>query len=335
MTAAAAARVTPEKASKPFAATKSLPVKTATTIYEGTMVALDSTGYAVPAATDTDHRIQGVATDTVVNAGASGAKHVKVAIGVFMMNNSAAADAIAVTERGSECYIVDDNTVAKTDGTGTRSRAGNIEDVESAGVWVSIHPYGFPNGTATQTGAETLTNKTLTTPTIGDMTNANHDHADAAGGGQIDVTDLIGVAKGDIAYGDGVDSVALLNKGTARQVLRMNAGATAPEWGPMGLISGGASTAFASHDSAITPEGGKFYTIPACDGDACTVTITTTSLVAGDIIAFVADGTNNDQTVQYVDTATAITAAKTASKRHCAMFVFDGTNLYPVGEVSP
>lgn len=166
MTAAAAARVTPERASKPFAATKSIPVKTATTIWQGTMVAIDATGYAVPAATDTDHRIQGVATETVVNAGASGAKYVKVAIGTFMMNNSAAADAIAVTERGSECYIVDDNTVAKTDGTGTRSRAGNIEAVESAGVWVSIHPYGMPNGQATKTGAETLTNKTLTAPVI-------------------------------------------------------------------------------------------------------------------------------------------------------------------------
>lgn len=32
-------------------------------------------------------------------------------------------------------------------------------------------------------GTQTLTNKTLTTPTIGSFTNATHDHADAAGGG--------------------------------------------------------------------------------------------------------------------------------------------------------
>ena len=38
---------------------------------------------------------------------------------------------------------------------------------------------------ASLTGNETLTNKTLTTPTIGSFTNATHDHADAAGGGAI------------------------------------------------------------------------------------------------------------------------------------------------------
>ena len=37
----------------------------------------------------------------------------------------------------------------------------------------------------TLTGSQTLTNKTLTTPTIGSFTNAQHTHADAAGGGQI------------------------------------------------------------------------------------------------------------------------------------------------------
>lgn len=37
----------------------------------------------------------------------------------------------------------------------------------------------------TLTGSQTLTNKTLTTPTIGSFANAQHTHADAAGGGQI------------------------------------------------------------------------------------------------------------------------------------------------------
>ena len=38
------------------------------------------------------------------------------------------------------------------------------------------------------TAAQTLTNKTLTTPTIGNFTNATHDHEDAAGGGQLSLT---------------------------------------------------------------------------------------------------------------------------------------------------
>jgi len=40
------------------------------------------------------------------------------------------------------------------------------------------------------TSSQTLTNKTLTTPTIGDFTNAGHDHSNAAGGGTISYNDL-------------------------------------------------------------------------------------------------------------------------------------------------
>lgn len=41
---------------------------------------------------------------------------------------------------------------------------------------------GFVVGTS---NTQTLTNKTLTTPTIGDFTNANHNHSNAAGGGSL------------------------------------------------------------------------------------------------------------------------------------------------------
>jgi len=49
--------------------------------------------------------------------------------------------------------------------------------------WVLMNPYINRAGVVTLTGTETLTNKTLTTPTIASMVNANHTHADAAGGG--------------------------------------------------------------------------------------------------------------------------------------------------------
>ncbi len=56
--------------------------------------------------------------------------------GVFRFANSAAGDLIATADIGAPCYIVDDQTVAKTNGTNTRSPAGIIYDVDALGVWV-------------------------------------------------------------------------------------------------------------------------------------------------------------------------------------------------------
>lgn len=56
--------------------------------------------------------------------------------GVFRFANSTAADAITSADIGTACYIVDDQTVAKTNGANTRSPAGAVEDVDAEGVWV-------------------------------------------------------------------------------------------------------------------------------------------------------------------------------------------------------
>ena len=49
-----------------------------------------------------------------------------------------ADDAIALTEVGKPCYVVDDQTVAKTNNAGARPVAGTVFDVDAQGVWVEF-----------------------------------------------------------------------------------------------------------------------------------------------------------------------------------------------------
>lgn len=129
---------------------------------------------------------------------------------------------------------------------------------------------------------QTLSNKTLTTPTIGDFTNATHDHEDAAGGGQITPADAFDAAvpitlggtgqttqtegfdalaptttAGDIIYSDGSDNLRLAI-GTALQVLRTNAGATAPEWATISTSGLYDAYAIIAEQQAQNTDGGDF-----------------------------------------------------------------------------
>lgn len=135
MTALTAPRNTIERYGKYLV----FPVAASKKVYEGSMIALSATGYATPGATATTLKTVGVARDTVDNsAGADGALTVAVKRGVFRFDNSASGDAIALTEVGSNCYLVDDQTVAKTNGSNTRSVAGVVRDVDALGVWVEF-----------------------------------------------------------------------------------------------------------------------------------------------------------------------------------------------------
>ena len=135
MAALAAPRATPRRDGVTFAR----PVAAAALIYQGSLVCLLATGYATPGAVSTTLVADGLAKDTVDNSdGAAGDLIVEVERGVFCFENSAAADAITIAEIGDNCYIVDDQTVAKTSGSATRSVAGKIEDVDAQGVWVRI-----------------------------------------------------------------------------------------------------------------------------------------------------------------------------------------------------
>lgn len=109
----------------------------ASLIYAGALVMRNAAGYVTKGATATGCVGVGRAEQRVDNSGGSaGDLSVNVRPGRFRFNNSASADAITIAEIGDVCFIVDDETVAKTDGSGTRSPAGFVADIDDQGVWV-------------------------------------------------------------------------------------------------------------------------------------------------------------------------------------------------------
>jgi len=116
----------------------SMPVAGGVKIYAGALVARDAGGLATPGATGTTLLGIGRAESEADNSsGADGQATVAVRKGVFRFDNDG-ADAVMRAHMGQDCYIVDDQTVASTDGIGTRSVAGKVFDVDSEGVWVKF-----------------------------------------------------------------------------------------------------------------------------------------------------------------------------------------------------
>lgn len=112
-----------------------LPVKANTIIYQGSLVVLDA-GTAAPGRTATGLKGVGRAMTTVDNRGGqAGDKRVTVELGVFRFDNQA-DDLLALADIGADVFAVDDQTVAKTSATNTRSAVGKLHDVDGDGAWV-------------------------------------------------------------------------------------------------------------------------------------------------------------------------------------------------------
>lgn len=102
------------------------PMTADTVIKEGAIVSLVS-GRALEGATATTHTTVGVAWRRCDNSGgAAGAKEVEVDEGDFPFDNSSASDELTAADIGAVVYLVDNNTVAKTNGSSTRSVAGRL-----------------------------------------------------------------------------------------------------------------------------------------------------------------------------------------------------------------
>jgi len=112
------------------------PVAASANIHSGAIVCLDASGNAVPASTSTGLTARGRAEEARDNtSGLAGSLTVPVRAGVFRYGNDGTIDR---THIGKTVYLVDDQTLAATDGTGTRSAAGVCKDVDAVGVWVLI-----------------------------------------------------------------------------------------------------------------------------------------------------------------------------------------------------
>lgn len=132
MAALAAARNTPKRDARvlDFARANSV------TCYAGAIGCLNSSGLATPGAAATTL----LAVGRVVRQYTTDAGVVRVEMerGCFKFGNSASSDEITNAEYGKQVWIVDDQTVAKTNGSSARSVAGICRGVDADGVWVEF-----------------------------------------------------------------------------------------------------------------------------------------------------------------------------------------------------
>lgn len=116
------------------------PVGAGTRVFAGALLMRNAAGFIVRGAVATGCFGVGVAEQPLDNtAGANGAANVRYRHGVtHRFRNSSAGDLIVQADVGLIAWIADDDQVAKTNGTNTRSRAGIIEAVDAQGVWVRM-----------------------------------------------------------------------------------------------------------------------------------------------------------------------------------------------------
>lgn len=240
MTALTAKRATDGRS---LGAIHSVPVAASTTIYGGSIVMVNTSGYAVPASTTNPLLVIGVATETVDNSsGAAAALWVNAQEGVYKFAASTASQASV----GQVAYAEDDQTVDETAGAGEIVCGRIVEYVGASSVWVDISPkYGGGGGAA---GGPLASGYIWVGNSSGEQAAvAMSGDATISNTGVVTVAD---VTVGSDAAGDtlvrGASAYGRLGIGTAGQMYLTNSGATSPEWASMSghgtLAAGGALT---------------------------------------------------------------------------------------------
>ncbi len=131
------ATTTPPNTPQPPRAVVGVPANASPPLLAGPL-AVANAGHAAPATPATGLVAPGRVEETVDNtAGADGAAVVKVRRGTFKFANQA-GDLVTQANAFTDCYLVDNQTVAATSAGNTRSRAGKVIAVEPDGVLVAI-----------------------------------------------------------------------------------------------------------------------------------------------------------------------------------------------------
>lgn len=107
-----------------------------TVIAAGELVAVNASGYAVPAADTAGLTVIGRAESDVDNTdGSAGDLDVTVKRGVFKYDNSS-GNPVTIASIGAACYVEDSTTVAVAAGPDNDIPAGLVIRVESDGVYI-------------------------------------------------------------------------------------------------------------------------------------------------------------------------------------------------------
>lgn len=142
MTALSASRNTTKFGADVIASLLYVPLAASTKVYQGGIVCLNASGYGVPASSALGLIALGRCIDQLSvdnSSGAAGDKSAKVERGPFAFTNSSSTDALTQADVGKLCYLVDDQTVARTDNQGQRSIAGRVLSVSTTdGVIVEM-----------------------------------------------------------------------------------------------------------------------------------------------------------------------------------------------------
>lgn len=133
MTAATADRNTPRREKGLL----NVPVAAGVIVRNGLIACVNDDGFAVEGSTALGLIYLGRFEETVNNTGGqNGDVSVTVRTNEAFLYENSSADPVTQAAFGSTCYIEDNQTLAATDGTGTRSKAGRVAGISNEGVWV-------------------------------------------------------------------------------------------------------------------------------------------------------------------------------------------------------